>query len=84
MQIPVTNYIERSKNDAGPIRCAPLSRLTAAQRQISELLQGVVVGVAILAMLLLMASAFCYTSHHQSDVRHVRLLPPHLPTTHQG
>ena len=59
MQIPVTNNVEGNIGGAGaPIKCASASRLTAAQRQVTELIQCLLVGGAVLAMLLLVASAF--------------------------
>jgi hypothetical protein len=81
----MTNLLESIEGHAGqPIKCAPLSGPTVAQRQITALVQCLVVAVAIVAVLLLMASAFYYTGAKTMAARHVHLLAPHIPLLRLG
>ncbi|MGC2400040.1 MAG: hypothetical protein WA510_09675 [Acidobacteriaceae bacterium] len=72
------------RNPGEPIKCAPLSRPTEAQKKIREQVQCLVVVAAIVAVFLLVASAFHYSDGHPAVVKHVRLLTPHVPLVHPG
>jgi hypothetical protein len=77
MQSSSVADIQRS--DMGqPTKCASLGKPTEAERHRQEVLRYVLVGVALLAVLLLIAIAFYYTEGNSLTVKHVSSLRPYL------
>ena len=80
MQVPVMADAEHVHHASvsEPIRCAVVVKPTEAQRYKKEMLRYVVVGIALLAVLLLIAIAFYYTQGSSVTVKHVSSLRPYF------
>ena len=80
MPIPMMAEAKRAYDaDVGqPIKCAVVVKPTEAQRHKEEMLRYLVVGIALLAVLLLIAIAFYYTEGNSVTVKHVSSLAPPL------
>ena len=80
MPIPMVADVKRTYDaDVGqPIKCAVVVKPTEAQRYKKEMLRYVVVGIALLAVLLLIAIAFYYTEGNSVTIKQVSSLAPHL------
>lgn len=78
MPIPMMADVKRAYDaDVGqPIKCAVVVKPTEAQRHKEEMLRYFVVGIALLAVLLLIAIAFYYTEGNSVTVKHVSSLRP--------
>jgi hypothetical protein len=69
-----------------PIRCASISRQTESQKHTTGVIRCLLVAFALLAALLLIASAVDYTQG-AATVKRVRLVSPHIarvPRVHLG
>jgi formate hydrogenlyase subunit 3/multisubunit Na+/H+ antiporter MnhD subunit len=80
MQVPVMADAEQvhHANVSEPIRCAVVVKPTEAQRYKKEMLRYVVLGIALLAVLLLIAIALYYTEGNSVTIKQVSSLAPHL------
>ena len=80
MPVPMMVDVKRAYDaDVGePIRCAVVAKPTEAQRHKNAMLRYLVVGIALLAVLLLIAIAFYYTEGNSVTVKHVSSLAPPL------
>jgi formate hydrogenlyase subunit 3/multisubunit Na+/H+ antiporter MnhD subunit len=80
MQVPMMAEVKPGYHaDVGePIRCAVVAKPTEAERHKKELLRYLVVGVALLAVLLLIAIAFYYTEGNSVTIKHISWLAPNL------
>jgi hypothetical protein len=80
MQAPMTAVARRSQlvHPLGPIRCAVVFRPTEAQKQKRAILRYVVLGIALLAVAFLIATAVFYTEGHSVTIHHVSSLAPHF------
>ena len=77
MQVPATASVKHA--DMGePLKCALVRKPSESQRHKSEMVRYVVVGVACLAVLLLIAIALYYTRGNSLTVRRVSALRPYL------
>jgi formate hydrogenlyase subunit 3/multisubunit Na+/H+ antiporter MnhD subunit len=83
MQAPLTAVARRSrpvdslKPFLEPIRCALVSRPTQAQKQKRAILRYFVIGIALVAVVFLMAIAVYYTQGNSVTIHRVGLLAPH-------
>jgi hypothetical protein len=81
MQVPVTADAKQvhHANVSEPIRCAVVLKRTEVQRYRKfVLLRYAVVGIAIIAVILLLAIALYYTEGNSVTIRQVGSLAPHL------
>ena len=81
MQVPVTADAKQvhHANVSEPIRCAVVLKRTEAQRYKKVvLLRYAVVGIAIIAVILLIAIALYYTEGNSVTIKQVSSLAPHL------
>ena len=79
MPIPMMADVKRTYDaDVGqPIKCAVVVKPTEAQRHKEEMLRYLVVGIALLAVLLLIAIAFYYTEGNSVTIKHINSLAAH-------
>jgi hypothetical protein len=81
MQVPVTADAKQvhHANVSEPIRCAVVLKRTEVQRYRKfVLLRYAVVGIAIIAVILLIAIALYYTEGNSVTIRQIGSLAPHL------
>jgi hypothetical protein len=73
MQAPVTAVARRSRqlNNLGTIRCALVSKPTEAQKHKRAILRYFVLGIALMAVVFLMAIALYYTQGNSVTIHHL-------------
>ena len=73
MQAPLTAVARRSRpvDKLGPIRCALVSKPTEAQKQKRAILRYFVIGIALAAVVFLIAIAVYYTQGNSVIIHHV-------------
>ncbi|HTZ59210.1 MAG TPA: hypothetical protein VMB49_13975 [Acidobacteriaceae bacterium] len=85
MQVPMMTRIERAYHETSePIKCAPVSRPTEAEKHTKEMMRYMLVVIAFLAVLLLIAIALYYTQGNSVTVKRVRLHQPLVSLVHLG
>jgi hypothetical protein len=77
--VPLSAVARRSRpvDNLESIRCALVSRPAEAQMQKRAILRYFVIGVALVAVVFLMAIALYYTQGNAVTIHHVGLLAPH-------
>jgi hypothetical protein len=80
LQAPLTVVTRRSRqvSNLGVIRCALVSKPTEAQKHKRAILRYFIIGIALMAVVLLMAIALYYTQGNAVTIHHVSSLAPHV------
>jgi formate hydrogenlyase subunit 3/multisubunit Na+/H+ antiporter MnhD subunit len=73
MQVPLTAVTRRSRqvNNLGVIRCALISKPTEAEKHQRAMLRYCVIGIALMAVVFLMAIAIYYTQGNSVTIHHI-------------
>ncbi len=80
MQMPIVAGVEHPHrvDMSEPIKCAVIVKPSRAARHRKEMLRYLVLGVALLAVSLLIAIALYYTHGNSVTIEHVSSLAPHI------